>query len=110
MTASFVIKNGVARNDDLDVKAPLVRLGGAGDIDIGNSQLNYIAKATVVRTSQGQGGADLDHLAGLSVPVKLTGPFDAPKYEIDYRALATDAAQAKAKEKLREKLRGLLKR
>lgn len=110
MTASFVIKNGVARNDDLEVKAPLVRLGGAGDIDIGNSQLNYVAKATVVATSRGQGGSDLDHLAGLTVPVKLTGPFDAPKVEVDYRSLATEAAKAKVKEKVKDKLRGLLKR
>jgi AsmA protein len=110
MTASFVIKNGVAHNDDLDVKAPLVRLGGAGDIDIGGSQLNYVAKATVVATAKGQGGADLDHLAGLTVPVKLTGPFDAPKYEIDYRALASDAAVEKTKEKVQQKLRDLLKR
>ncbi len=110
MTASFAIKNGVARNDDLEMKAPVVRVTGAGDIDIGNSQLNYIAKATMVTTSKGQGGADLDHLAGLTVPVKLTGTFDAPKVEIDYRALASDAAKAKAKEKVQEKLRGLLRR
>jgi AsmA protein len=110
MTASFVIKNGVAHNDDLEVKAPLLRLGGAGDIDVGNSQLNYVARATVVATSKGQGGAELDHLAGLTVPVKLTGPFDAPKVEIDYGALASGAAKAKAKEKLQNKLRDLLKR
>jgi AsmA protein len=110
MTAGFAIKNGVAHNDDLVVKAPLVRVTGAGDIDIGNSQLNYVAKATVVATSKGQGGADLDHLAGLTIPVKLTGPFDAPKIEIDYRGLASDAAKAKAKEKVQEKLRGLLRR
>jgi AsmA protein len=110
LTASFTIKDGVARNDDLDLRAPLVRLGGAGDIDIGNSQLNYLARATVVATSKGQGGADLDHLAGLTVPVKLTGPFDAPKYEIDYRSLATGAAKARAKEKVKDKLRDLLKR
>jgi AsmA protein len=110
MTASFVIKNGVARNDDLDVKAPVLRLGGAGDIDIGNSRLNYVAKATVVATSKGQGGADLDHLAGLTIPVKLTGPFDAPKYEIDYGALASQAAKAKATEKVQEKLKDLLRR
>jgi AsmA protein len=64
----------------------------------------------VVATAKGQGGADLDHLAGLTVPVKLTGPFDAPKVEIDYRALASGAAKAKAKEKVQEKLRDLLKR
>lgn len=110
MTASFTIRDGVAHNEDLDVKAPLVRLGGAGDIDIGNSQLNYVARATVAATSRGQGGADLDHLAGLTIPVKLTGPFDAPKVEIDYRALAAGAAKAKVKEKVKDKLRDLLKR
>ena len=110
MTASFAIKGGVAHNEDLDVKAPLVRLGGAGDIDIGNSQLDYVARATVVATSKGQGGAELDHLAGLTVPVKLGGPFDAPKVEIDYRSLVSGAAKAKAKEKVKDKLRDLLKR
>jgi len=110
MTASFVIKNGVARNDDLDIKAPVLRVGGAGDIDIGNSRLNYVAKATVVATSKGQGGADLDHLAGLTIPVKLTGPFDAPKYEIDYGAVASQAAKARAQEKVQQKLQDLLRR
>jgi AsmA protein len=114
MHASFVIRNGVAHNDDLEVKAPLVRVGGAGDVDIGKSQLNYLANATVVATSQGQGGADLEHLRGLTIPVRLTGPFDAPKYEIDYRKVAGEAAKAKvtekAKAKLQDKLRGLLKR
>ena len=103
-------KIGVARNDDLDVKAPVLRIGGAGDIDIGNSRLNYVAKATVVATSKGQGGADLDHLAGLTIPVKLTGPFDAPKYEIDYGAVASQAAKARAQEKVQERLKDLLRR
>jgi len=110
LTASFVIRNGVARNDDLDVKAPLLRIGGAGDIDIGNSRLNYVARATVVATAKGQGGAELDHLAGLTIPVKLTGPFDAPKYEIDYAAVASQAAKAKAQEKVQKKLQDLLRR
>jgi AsmA protein len=114
MSASFVVQDGVARNDDLDVRAPLVRVGGAGAIDIGNSRLDYLAKAAVVASAKGQGGADLEHLAGLTIPVKLTGPFDAPKVEIDYGALAGDAAKAKvkekAKEKVEQKLRDLLKR
>jgi AsmA protein len=121
LSASFVVKDGVARNDDLDVRAPLVRVGGAGAIDIGQSKLDYLAKATVVATSKGQGGADLEHLSGLTIPVKLTGPFDAPKYEIDYGALAGDAAKAKLKQKVEkaeekiekkveDKLRNLLKR
>jgi len=118
MSASFAIRNGVAHNDDLSVKAPLVRVGGAGDIDIGNAQLDYTARASVVATAKGQGGAELDHLEGLTIPVKLTGSFDAPKYEIDYRSVASAAAKAEArkaveekvKPKLEKKLRELFKR
>jgi AsmA protein len=113
MSASFVIKNGVAHNEDLDVKAPLFRIGGGGDIDIGNSQLNYVTKATVVGTSKGQGGAELEQLSGLTVPVRLSGPFDAIKYEVNYGSVAADLAKSKAgaqvKEKLEERLGGRLK-
>ena len=57
MSASFKITNGVAHNDDLKVKAPLLRLGGAGNLDIGNNTIDYVAKATLVATAKGQGGA-----------------------------------------------------
>ena len=104
MTASFNIKNGVAHNEDLDVKAPLFRITGSGNIDIGNSSLDYVTKAAVVATAKGQGGAAVDQLAGLTVPVRLSGPFDNMKYDVNYGAVATDLAKSKAGEKLREKL------
>jgi AsmA protein len=125
LSAAFVIKNGVAHNEDLDVKAPLFRITGAGDIDIGKSTINYVAKAAVVATTQGQGGKDLEQLAGLTVPVRLSGPLDGMKYDVDYRAVAGDLAKSKvgerAKEaidknkdkiedKVRDRLKGLLKR
>jgi len=101
MTASFNIKNGVAHNDDLDMKAPLFRVTGKGDIDIGNSKIDYVTNATVVATTKGQGGADLAQLSGLTVPVHLVGPFDALKYQVDYTAAATQFARSKAGERLK---------
>jgi AsmA protein len=101
LTASFVIKNGVAHNDDLDIKAPLFRVSGKGDIDIGNSTIDYVTNATVVATTKGQGGADLAQLSGLTVPVHLVGPFDAMKYQVDYAAAATQFARSKAGERLK---------
>jgi AsmA protein len=123
--ASFAIKNGVAHNEDLDAKAPLFRLGGAGDINIGASSLNYVAKASLVATAEGQGGRERDRLAGLTVPVKLSGTFDDLKYEVDYRAMAGQAAKSEIggkikdrleesvgdrKDEIRDKLKGLLGR
>ncbi len=107
--ASFTIRNGVAHNEDLDVKAPLFRLTGRGDIDIGNSSIDYVTKAAVVATTQGQGGADLAQLSGLPVPVRLSGPLDATKYQVDCAAAAADLAKSKAGEKIRERLEGRLK-
>ncbi len=85
MGASFVIRNGVAHNDDLKAASPFLRLGGSGDIDIGNSTLDYNAKATLVATGKGQGGAA--GAAGITIPVKLGGTFDKPTWSVDYTGM-----------------------
>ncbi|PQA77536.1 AsmA family protein [Rhodoferax sp. TS-BS-61-7] len=102
LTGSFKIANGVAHNEDLAMKSPFIRLGGAGDIDVGAGQMNYLAKATVVASGEGQGGKDLGQLKGLTVPVRLTGPFDALSYKIEYGAMLEDATKAKVEEKKQE--------
>jgi AsmA protein len=110
LSASFTIKNGVAHNEDLDVKSPLFRLGGAGDINIAASSLDYVAKASIVATAEGQGGRERERLAGLTVPVRLTGTFDELKYDVDYRGMAGQAAKSeiggKIKDRLEERLGG----
>ena len=83
------------------MKAPLFRVSGKGDIDIGNSTIDYVTNATVVATTKGQGGADLAQLSGLTLPVHLVGPFDALKYQVDYAAAATQFVRSKAGERLK---------
>lgn len=95
LTASLKIANGVARNDDLAMKSPFLRLTGAGDIDIGTGQMNYLAKATLVGSSAGQGGKDVDKLKGVTVPVRITGPFETLSYKLELGDLAADMARAK---------------
>jgi len=113
LSASFRIAGGVARNDDLSMKSPFIRLGGAGDIDIGEDRMEYLAKASVVNTSGGQGGRELDHLKGLTVPVRVSGPFDKLAYNIEFGGLVAEAAkakvEAKVKETVQEKSKGVLK-
>ncbi len=106
LSGSFNVQNGVARNNDLQGKAPLFRLAGAGDIDIGNSRINYLAKPTIVATSKGQGGRELAELNGVTVPVRLVGPFDAVKYQVDYGAVATALAKSKITEQITGKTGG----
>lgn len=100
LKASFKVTNGVARNDDLSIKSPLLRVDGAGDIDIGNDTLNYVLKATLVATSKGQGGRDAAELAGVTVPVRLTGALDAPKWSIDFGGMVTELAKSRLKDEI----------
>ena len=119
LTASLKIANGVAHNDDLAMKSPFLRLSGAGDIDIGGGQMNYVAKASVVGTSAGQGGKETDQLKGVTVPVRVSGPFDNLAYKIEFGSLVSEAAKAtveekkeeikaKVEDKAKDKLKGLV--
>ena len=118
LSGNFRVTNGVAHNDDLDLKSPLLRVGGNGDINLGNDSLDYTVKATVVSTLQGQGGADMQALKGLTIPVRLSGPFAAIGWKVDFAGLASAAVKQKvdekkeevkekAKEQLKDKLKGL---
>ncbi len=126
--ASFKIVNGVARNEDLAAKTPLLRLGGAGNIYLAEDRLDYTVRATVVPTLQGQAGPELEQLKGLTIPVRLSGPYSAIGWKIDFGSVAgqrktelqqetqqkLDAKKDQAKERLQDKagdkLKNLLRR
>jgi AsmA protein len=113
--ANFKVRNGVAHNDDLSVKSTVLRLSGNGDIDIGHDRLNYDAKAALAKTEQGRTA---------TLPVNVSGSFDAIKFKVDYGALLADVAKqridekkekvkedakAKVQEELKKGLKGLFK-
>ena len=106
LTATFKIANGVARNNDLSLKSPLLRVGGEGEINIGADSLNYLVKASIVGTSKGQGGRDTEDLRGVTVPVRVSGPLAAPSYKLDFGATVKDAAKEELKSRLLERLGG----
>lgn len=118
LKAGFKVNNGVAHNDDLSLKSPLLRLTGNGDIDIGRDSMNYLAKATLAKTLEGQGGKDA--VGGITVPVRVTGPFADLKYTLDFGAMVGEAAKqkveakkeeikTKAQDQLKEGLKGLFR-
>jgi AsmA protein len=113
LTASFDIREGIAHNEDLVAKSPLLRLAGAGDVDIGAEQLNYLARATVVGTLEGQGGRELAALRGVTVPVRISGPFKAPQYALDFNAMAGEnirqEIRSRTQNKLKEGFKGLFR-
>jgi len=86
------------------VKSPFLRIGGAGKFDVGRGNVDYTAKATVVDTSKGQEGAELAALKGVTVPVLLSGPFEAIDWKIQWSHVAAAAIENRLKDKLSERL------
>ena len=98
-----------------------MRVEGAGNIDIGEDRLDYLVKTTIVSTLQGQGGPELQALKGLTVPVRLSGPFTSIGYQVDFTGLAEnlvrkqldsrkDEIKGRVEDQLKGKLKGLFGR
>jgi len=97
LKATFKVNNGVAHNDDLSLKSPLLRLSGNGDINIGLNSMNYLARATLAKTLEGQGGRD--SVGGITVPVRISGAFTDLKYTLDFGAMVGEVAKQKVEAK-----------
>jgi AsmA protein len=106
LSATFKIRDGVAHNSDLALKSPLLRVGGAGTIDIGEDRLDYTVKASIVGTLRGQDGRELSDLRGVTIPVRVSGPLATPAYKLDYGSMVTDAA----KQRIQDAVTGELER
>jgi uncharacterized protein involved in outer membrane biogenesis len=91
LSGSFNIKNGIVDNQDLFMVSPLLRVTGKGTINLVSKTMDYSVKPRVVGTLKGQGGSMLRK--GLTIPLRITGPFAAPKVrpEINARTLIDNA-------------------
>jgi AsmA protein len=87
---SYTIVNGLLNNQDFKMLAPLVRVGGAGDVNLPPRTLDYQVKARLVPTTAGQGGEEA--IAGLPIPIRAKGSWDNPKIEVDWTSVLQAAA------------------
>ena len=98
LSASFSIERGQATTNDLNLVGPLVRMTGAGTIDIGTKMLALRVEPKLVMTTEGQ-GRPADPV-GLGIPVAIEGPWAEPRIYPDVAGVLDnpDAAYAKLKE------------
>jgi AsmA protein len=96
LSGSVTIHNGVASNDDLQAKSPLLRVTGKGEVDLPRERIDYRVNASIVETDQGQAGKELTELKSLTIPIKIGGSFAKPTFALDLAPVL----KAKAKEEL----------
>lgn len=111
LKATLSFDKGVVSNHDLSAKSPLLRVEGKGNANLLSEQIDYLINTTIVKTTKGQGGKELADLAGVTIPIRVSGTFDSPKYSPDIEGLLKAKAKAelnkqldKQKEKATEKI------
>jgi AsmA protein len=98
LSASFRIDKGQATTADLNMVGPLVKMTGAGTIDLAAKALAFRVEPKLVLTTEGQGRTS--DPVGLGIPVVIDGPWAEPRIYPDMAGILDnpDAAYAKLKE------------
>jgi len=98
LSASFKIDKGQAQTTDLNLVGPLVKMTGAGTIDLGTKQIGFRVEPKLVMTTEGQGR--VADPVGLGIPVMIAGPWSAPRIYPEMQGILDnpDAAYARLKE------------
>jgi AsmA protein len=98
LSASFRIDKGQAQTTDLNLIGPLVKITGAGTIDLGTKQIGFRVEPKLVMTTEGQGR--LTDPVGLGIPVMIEGPWGSPRIYPEMQGILDnpDAAYAKLKQ------------
>jgi AsmA protein len=98
LSASFRIDKGQATSSDFNLVGPLVKMTGAGTIDLGAKTLAFRVEPKLVMTTEGQGRAA--DPVGLGIPVVIEGPWAEPRIYPEMAGILDnpDAAYAKLKE------------
>ncbi|RXZ45631.1 AsmA family protein [Crenobacter cavernae] len=80
LSARFALENGVARNQNLKLASQLVNVSGGGKLDLVKSIVDYSLDVSA-------NPREFARLKDVNVPLKITGPINAPVYALDFNAM-----------------------
>ncbi|WP_281545789.1 AsmA family protein [Grimontia sp. SpTr1] len=110
LTATFNLGKGIASTRNMKMEAPALRVRSEGQTNLVKEDLDFEVFVSVVGTSKGQGGKDIDELKDVTIPVKIGGTWTAPSYNLDVKALLTSnkVLEEKARKEAERGLKKLL--
>ena len=118
----FTMTNGVFNTKDTNLMSPLLRVKADGKANLVSEALDFRVEPKFVTTLKGQGGSMAQK--GITVPVLVSGTFQAPKFRPDLEGMikGTLSSPSKLKESIlgpskegessgtEENVKGLLKK
>jgi AsmA protein len=80
LSAGFHLDQGVGRNQNLKLASQLVNVSGGGKVDLRHSIIDYTMDVQA-------NPREFARLKGVNIPLKITGPLNAPVYALDFNAM-----------------------
>ncbi|MBY4895060.1 AsmA family protein [Rhodobacteraceae bacterium N5(2021)] len=80
VTAEYLVRDGIVRNEDLLLDAPWGEVRGAGEADLAAMTVDYTLVPGIFRDAEG--------VADIRVPIAVRGPWSAPQIAPDLALLA----------------------
>lgn len=102
LAATGRMVDGVLQTSDLTARTDALQLLGSGGINLLELALDYDLKARVIEGTPA--AARLGDLAGLSIPLSLSGPVGGPKVGVDLKGLLTNTLRDTVRDRAREAL------
>ncbi|RWX56773.1 AsmA family protein [Photobacterium chitinilyticum] len=87
LTATIKLGSGKASTTNLDLDSPLLRIAGKGQTNLVSEAIDFKVNTSVVATSKGQGGKQVDEVADLTLPIDVKGDWTEPKFSMDLAGL-----------------------
>ena len=100
LKGTAVIEDGVLSSEDLVGGLPFLALKGRGEVNLADAALDYRLTATVVREAVDEATGERSELAGLSVPLRLSGALDSPSVSVEVAGLLRERATEEALRRL----------
>jgi len=75
LSVSGQFNNGVMSSNDLDLRSPLLRITGDGQVNLPGEAVDYTTTIKVTASATGQGGEDLESIKGLALDVPVVATF-----------------------------------
>jgi AsmA protein len=92
LSGNFTIASGLAESTNLQMTSPLLQVTARGTVDMVTGSLDFLTQPQIVAGPQGKAGAN--DLAGLSVPVRVEGPFAHPTFKPEIKGMFANPEQA----------------
>ncbi|MDO6541069.1 AsmA family protein [Photobacterium sanguinicancri] len=108
LTSTMTLGKGVLSTNNLHLASPLLRIDGEGQTNLVSESIDFMVMTSVVESSQGQGGKDIDELKDLTVPIDVKGNWTEPKFSLNLKELLKRNNELEKKAE-REVERGLKK-